>query len=238
MTPVDHRKPPTRAARRQPKSSARRGDPQPRRPRKAQRSHSAIGASIVAVAAIVAVSAFILTRGTSSTPGDDGLRMGSGTDTGAAAPAQTSDGNTTKADRNPPSAASSGARPAPKTQPSTSTPPPVNTGPVSPAFKRGQWIAVLDKYPSDTGMNADQVAKNLAVKLANAGIPAKAMLVNGQYPGLVNSSLERITSTWLVYLGPGPSSAQMLDLCSDPRTQAAYPSPACPTYEPAAAPGG
>jgi len=164
--------------------------------------------------------------------------MGSGTDTGAAAPAQTSDGNTTKADRNPPSAASSGPKPAPRTQPSTSTPPPVDTGPVSPTFKHGQWIAVLDKYPSDTGMNADQVAKNLAVKLAKAGIPAKAMLVNGQYPGLVNSSLERITSTWLVYLGPGPSSAQMLDLCSDPRTQAAYPSPACPTYEPAAAPGG
>lgn len=238
MTPVDHRKPPARATRRQHKSSDRRSDPPQRRTRKAQRSHSAIGASIVAVAAIVAVSAFILTRGSSSAPGDDdGLRLGSGTDTGAAAPAQSSDGNTTKADRKPPSGASSAPKPAPRTQPSTSTPPPVNTGPVSPIFKRGQWIAVLDKYPSDTGMDAGEAAKNTAVKLTKAGIPAKAMLVNGQYPGLVNSSLERITDTWLVYLGPGTSSAQMLDLCSDPRTQRAYPS-ACPTYEPAATPGG
>ena len=31
---------------------------------------------------------------------------------------------------------------------------------------------------------------------------------------------------------PGTSSEQMLNLCLDPRTQAAYQSP-CPTYEPA-----
>ena len=64
------------------------------------------------------------------------------------------------------------------------------------------------------------------------------MLVNGQYPGIANSSMEPVTDTWLVYLGPGTSSEQMLNLCSAPKTQRAYPSSACPTYEPAVAPGG
>jgi hypothetical protein len=101
-------------------------------------------------------------------------------------------------------------------------------------FKRGQWIAVLDKYPTDVGLDAAQVAKASATAITRAGIPAKAMLVDGQYPGLKNSSLTPVTDTWVVYLGPGSSSEQMLDLCLDPRTQRAHPSPACPTYEPAA----
>jgi hypothetical protein len=84
-------------------------------------------------------------------------------------------------------------------------------------------------------MDADALAKGEAEKLSRAGVPAKAMLVDGQYPGMTNSSLEPITGTWMVYLGPGTSSAQMLDLCSDPRTQRIHSSPACPTYEPAAA---
>jgi hypothetical protein len=201
------------------------------RPRKAQRSHSAIGAAIVASAAMVAVFAFILTRGTSSAPPADGLRLG--TDTGAVAPAApAASGRATKADRKPPATA-----PSAKVQ--KTTPPQVNTGPVSPKFKRGQWIAIMDKYPTDVGMAADQSAKATATKLTRAGIPAKAMLVNGQYPGLTNSSsMTPVTNTWVVYLGPGTSSAQMLNVCMDPRTQAAYPSPACPTYEPATAPGG
>jgi hypothetical protein len=113
----------------------------------------------------------------------------------------------------------------------------VNTGAESPAFKRGQWIVQIDKYPTDAGMDADQVAKALAAKLIKAGVPAKAMLVNGQYPGIANSSMEPVTDTWLVYLGPGTSSEQMLNLCSAPKTQSAYQNSACPTYEPAAAPG-
>jgi hypothetical protein len=88
-------------------------------------------------------------------------------------------------------------------------------------------------------MDADKSAKAAASKLTLAGIPAKAMLVDGQYPGLTNSSsMTPVTNTWVVYLGPGTSSAQMLNVCLDPRTQAAYSSPACPTYEPASAPGG
>lgn len=225
MTRVDHRKPPARAARRQQRPAARRNAPAAR-PRKAQRSRSAIGAAIVASLAMVAVFAFILTRGTNSETPADGLRMGSGTDSGAAAPAAptaSATGSVSKADRKPPVSAT-----APKPTVTSTTPPAVNTGPTSPKFKHGQWIAMLDKYPADAG----ETAKATATKITRAGIPAKAMLVNGQYPGLTNSSLTPVTGTWMVYLGPGTSSEQMLNLCLDPRTQAAYQSP-CPTYEPA-----
>ncbi|GAA1558440.1 hypothetical protein GCM10009804_14060 [Kribbella hippodromi] len=177
--------------------------------------------------------AFILTRGTSTDPPADSLRMG--TDSEAAA-APSTDGGTTKADRKPPVSAPKTTVKAQTTTPPT-TPPAVNTGPVSPKFKRGDWIAVLDKYPTDVGLDAGQAAKDTATKLSRAGVPAKAMLVNGQYPGLTNSSLTPVTATWVVYLGPGTSSEQMLNLCLDPRTQRIYPSPACPTYEPAATRG-
>lgn len=226
MTRVDHRKPPARAARKHQRPADGRNDGYERtgRPRKAQRSRSAIGAAIVASLAMVAVFAFIITRGTASDTPADGLRMGSGTDSGAAAaPAPSPSGSSTKADRKPPASA-----PKSTVKAETTTPPPVNTGPTSPKFKPGQWIAVLDKYTGDAG----DMAKQTATKITRAGIPAKAMLANGQYPGLTNSSLTPITGTWLVYLGPGTSSEQMLNLCLDPRTQAAYPSP-CPTYEPA-----
>ena len=235
MTPVDHRRPSARAARRQHRSPSRqRTDPQQERARKPQRSHSAVGAAIVAAAAMVAVFAFILTRGSSTPTTVDDLRTGAAADGGAApaapsVPTQSSDPspsvNTAKADRKPPASSA-----APKT---TATP---DTGPTSPAFKRGQWIVVIDKYPTDVGMEADRLAKATAVRMITAGVPAKAMLVDGQYPGIANSSLEPVTDTWIVYLGPGTSSAQMLDLCSAPRTQRAYPNSACPTYEPAGAP--
>lgn len=188
----------------------------------------------MAAAALVAVFAFILTNGSSSAPTDDGgLRLGDVPQGGGApaAPASSGDGNTTKADRRPPATSK-----APKAVPETSAPP-VNTGAESPAFKPGQWIVQLDKYPTDAGMDAGQVAKDLAVRLIKAGIPAKAMLVNGQYPGIANSSSEPVTDTWVVYLGPGTSSEQMLNLCSAPKTQRAYQNSACPTYEPAVAPG-
>lgn len=177
---------------------------------------------------MVAVFAFILTRGADSETPADGLRMGSGTDSGAAAPAAptaSATGSVSKADRKPPVSATA---PKPTAKPQTTTPPPVNTGPTSPKFKSGQWIAMLDKYPADAG----ETAKETAAKITRAGIPAKAMLVDGQYPGLTTSSLTPVTGTWMVYLGPGTSSEQMLNLCLDPRTQAAYQSP-CPTYEPA-----
>ncbi|MEU4197277.1 hypothetical protein AB0E69_35635 [Kribbella sp. NPDC026611] len=245
MTPVDHRRPPARAARRQQKSPGRPAATPAQRPaprseqrsaRKAQRSHSAIGAAIVAAAAMVAIFAFILTRGSSQDPPADGLRLGSGADVGAAgpaAPASSSEPNTTKADRNPPASAKSAPR---ATKPQVSTPP-VDTGPVSPKFRPGQWIVVLEKYTADVG-DAEKAARDTATKLSKGGIPAKAMLVNGQYPGMVNSSWEPVTNTWFVYLGPGTTSKQVLNQCSDTRTQRLYSNPACPTYEPAVRAGG
>ena len=147
---------------------------------------------------------------------------------GPAAPTAGPDGSVTKADRKPPASTA-----APK---ATKATPVFNTGAASPKFKRGQWIAILDKYPTDAGMDADQLAKNAAIKLIRAGVPAKAMLVDGQYPGITNSSVEAVTTTWVVYLGPGKSSEQMTDICLAPATQRAY-SSACPTYQPAVAPG-
>jgi hypothetical protein len=235
VTPVDHRRP---SARRQQKSPSRQSQHSQygrTHARKPQRSHSAVGAAIVAAAAMVAVFAFILTRGGSPPTTDESLRSGAVADDGAAAaapsaPTQSADPspsvNTAKADRKPPASST-----APKVK-TSATP---NTGPTSPAFKRGQWIVVIDKYPTDVGMEADQLAKATAIKLITAGVPAKAMLVDGQYPGIANSSLEPVTNTWVVYLGPGTSSVQMLDLCSAPKTQAAFSNP-CPTYEPAGAP--
>ncbi|MFG1819693.1 hypothetical protein ACGFIF_38445 [Kribbella sp. NPDC049174] len=232
---MDHRRPP---ARRQQKSPSRQSHSPHSHVRKPQRSHSAVGAAIVAAAAMVAVFAFILTRGSSNPPTDDGLRGGAVANGGAGAPAASAPKstdpspsvNTAKADRKPPASSA-----APKAKAQTSATP--NTGATSPVFKRGQWIVVMEKYPTDVGMDAEQLAKSTAVKMITAGVPAKAMLVNGQYPGIANSSLEPVTDTWIVYLGPGTSSAQMLDLCSDSRTQRVHSSPACPTFEPAGAPG-
>ena len=130
-----------------------------------------------------------------------------------------------------PSTAPSSAKPS--TQQTTSAALP-NTGQTSPAFKRGQWIAVLDTYPTDAGLEADQLARQLAAKLIKAGVPARAMLANGQYPGIANSSLEPVTSTWIVYLGPVASAQTALTICQAPQTQRVHDSPACPTYEPAA----
>lgn len=210
MTHVDHRKPSDRAA----------GN-------KLNRSHSAVGAAIVASAAMVAVFAFILTNGASS-PSETGNGAASGGQRDAATPTVDPTSNAapsiaaSKADRKPP---------APTTSKSAALP---NTGPESPVFRAGQWIAVIDTYPADAGMPADQLAKDLAAKLIAAGVPAKALLANGQYPGLSNGSLEPFRNTWVVYIGPASSTAAALNICQSQKTQKVYSNPACPTYEPAA----
>ena len=51
------------------------------------------------------------------------------------------------------------------------------------------------------------------------------MLVDGQYPGITNSSLAPVTGTWVVYLGPGTSSEQILNLCLDPKHAGGVPEP-------------
>ncbi|TDD60984.1 hypothetical protein E1263_09320 [Kribbella antibiotica] len=196
-----------------------------RRKKKPERSRTAVGAAIVATAAIAGVSAFILTQGGSKPSTADSVRAAAVPEKAATTPTPSAHPTVaSKADRKPP---------ANHTVAKPTTSAPIDTGPTSPVFKRGQWIAVLDKYTSDTGLDASQTAQKAAAKIAAAGVPAKAMLVNGQYPGFANSSGEPVLDTWVVYLGPGPSSAQMLDLCSAPKTQRAYSNLACPTYEPA-----
>jgi hypothetical protein len=177
---------------------------------------------------MVATFAFILTNGNSEPPSgqsqapviapESTAPPSAATEKQSANPAPAA--STAKADRKPPS-----------TQPPSAAQP--NTGLTSPAFKRGQWIAVLDTYPADTGLEADQLAKDLAGKLIKSGVPAKAMLVDGNYPGIYNSKLEAVTGTWIVYLGPVANAEAALDACQAPKTQAAHNSPACPTYEPA-----
>ncbi|MDX6261760.1 MAG: hypothetical protein QOH84_3448 [Kribbellaceae bacterium] len=204
---------------------------------KSKRSHAAVGAAIVAGTAMVATFAFILTNGNSSSTPQSGANpipapqtsAPPKTKSAAAAPAAV---NTIKADRKPPAAKPSTAK---TTETRTSATP--NTGPTTPVFRRGQWIAVLDKYPTDAGMDAEQLAKQLAAKLIAAGVPGRAMLLNGQYPGIANSSLEPETGEWVVYLAALPSAEAALNLCQAPKTQATHPNIACPTYEPAAKPG-
>ncbi len=203
--------------------------------KKSKRSHSAVGAAIVATAAMVATFAFILTNG-NSTPPQTGANPPpvvapetsappvSASPSGNPAPAAA---NTAKNDRKPPVAA--------ETTAATTVAP--NTGPQSPVFKRGQWIAVIDMYPTDAGMEADQLAKQLAGKLIAAGVPARAMLLNGQYAGIANSNLVPETGAWAVYLGPFKTAEDALNVCQAKKTQDTYSSLACPTYEPAAKAG-
>jgi hypothetical protein len=194
-----------------------------------KRSHAAIGAAVVAGTAMVGAFAFILSNGTSPDP-----QAGGSTDNGRdsavtsapppKAPAPAAPG-TAKADRKP-------AVPRPKTSTTAATKTP-NTGAESPKFHNGQWIAVLDTYPTDAGMAADQLAKALAAQLITAGVPARAMLADGQYPGIVDGG-QPTTATWIVYVGPATSSANAMNACISPKVQKAHPNSACPTYEPAA----
>ncbi len=200
--------------------------------KKPNRSHSAVGAAIVAGAAMVATFAFILTNGNSTPPTGEGSLPPAVVPESSApqAPAQEPSANpapaasTAKADRKPPP-------PKPVAKPTTEAAP--NTGKDSPTFEPGQWIAVLDTYPTDAGLPADHLAKELAGKLIKAGVPARAMLTDGQYPGIANSRQKPIADTWMVYIGPASSAADALTVCQAPKTQQAYDSPACPTYEPA-----
>jgi hypothetical protein len=209
---------------------------------KSKRSHAAVGAAIVAGTAMVATFAFILTNGNSSPSPQSGANPVPApqtsappkTKSAAAAPAAV---NTAKADRKPPAAKPSAPKPSTAKTTETRTSATPNTGPSTPVFRRGQWIAVLDKYPTDAGMDAEQLAKQLAAKLIAAGVPGRAMLLNGQYPGIANSNLEPETGEWVVYLAALPSAEAALNVCQAPKTQATHPNIACPVYEPAAKPG-
>lgn len=231
MTHLDHRKPPARAARRN-ASPVSHGSGR----KKASRSHSAIGAAVVAGAAMVAAFAFILTNGRSDSTTDDSIRTGSlpQASTPAVQPNSTPAASG-KADRKPPAGKTAPGKSTTSTRTTKSATPP-DTGSQSPVFRRGQWIAVIDSYPTDAGIPADQLARSLAAKMIAAGVPAKALLANGQYPGLANSNLEPTINTWVVYVGPFPTADAANALCVSAKTQHAYGSlPACPTHEPAQA---
>lgn len=103
----------------------------------------------------------------------------------------------------------------------------------SPKFRAGQWIALIDTYPTDGGLPAEQTAKELAGQLAAAGVGAKALLADGQYPGLAKGDGTRLRDAWIVYVGPSRTSAAARNICAASKTQQVYSSPACPTFEPA-----
>ncbi|GAB2576653.1 hypothetical protein [Kribbella endophytica] len=197
-----------------------------------KRSHAAIGAAVVAGAAMVGAFAFILSNGGSPDP-QAGGSTDTGRDTTTVASAKPSNPpapaapGTAKADRKP-------AAPKPATVKTTAASKTPNTGSESPKFHKGQWIAVLDTYPTDAGMAADQAAKTMAGRLIAGGVPARAMLADGQYPGIVDGG-QPTTATWIVYVGPATSSVNAMNACISPKVQKIYPNNACPTYEPAAA---
>jgi hypothetical protein len=209
--------------------------------KKSKKSHAAVGAAIVAAAAMVAAFAFVLTNGDPGPQSSGKSPLALAPQSTAPPAAKSAKANpapaavsTGKGDRKPPAPAKTSQRAATSNPPTSAAP---NTGKASPVFKRGQWIAVIDRYPTDAGMEAAQLAKQLAGKMIAGGVPARAMLLSGQYAGLADSSGNPESDAWVVYLGPFGSSDAALQMCQAPTTQTAYASPACPTYEPAARPG-
>ncbi|WP_328321124.1 hypothetical protein OHA70_23585 [Kribbella sp. NBC_00382] len=210
--------------------------------KKSKRSTAAVGAAIIAGTAVVATFVFVLTNSNSPSPQSGSKPPVAAPQTSAppktkAAAAAPAAVNTAKADRKPPVTKPTAPKPTVAKTSTTRTSATPNTGPATPVFRRGQWIAVLDQYPTDAGMDAQQLAKELAAKLIAAGVPGRAMFLNGQYPGIANSSLEPETDMWVVYLSALPSAEAALDLCQGSKTQAVHSNIACPTYEPAAKPG-
>jgi hypothetical protein len=110
---------------------------------------------------------------------------------------------------------------------------PANPAADSPRFRPNQWIALVDTYPTDGALPAEQTAKDLATQLRGAGIAARAILAKGQYPGLAKGDGTPLRDAWIVYIGPSGSPGAARNLCAAPKTQQIYSSPVCPTFEPA-----
>jgi hypothetical protein len=94
---------------------------------------------------------------------------------------------------------------------SVSVPP----GPDSPVFAPGQWVAVVELYPTDAGISAETHARDLARQLASAGVPSGVLRARGQYPGLTNQAGQPLNNAWVVYVGPGPNPDQVQGPCTD-----------------------
>ena len=92
---------------------------------------------------------------------------------------------------------------------------PVSPGADSPAFAAGQWVAVVELYPTDDGVTAENAARDLARRLATAGVPSGVLLARGQYPGITDPNNLPLKNAWAVYIGPGTSPDQVQGLCLD-----------------------
>ncbi|TCN34601.1 fibronectin type III domain protein [Kribbella orskensis] len=123
---------------------------------------------------------------------------------------------------------------APTSGPPSTGGPTIGTGPDSPAFAAGQWIALVDSYPAGSGV-AEQTARDLAARLKAGGVPAQVLNATGQYPGLTNTSRQPLRDAWVVYVGPAGAADQAATLCRSEAARKVFPGAACITFQPAQA---
>lgn len=102
----------------------------------------------------------------------------------------------------------------------------------SPVFVAGQWVAVVELFPTDAGISAENAARDLARRLATAGLPSGVILARGQYPGLIDTNHAPLNNVWVVYVGPRGSPDQVQGPCSD-TAKKIDPSALCAPRQPA-----
>lgn len=120
------------------------------------------------------------------------------------------------------------------TETASTTPTGGTGGPDSPVFTPDQWIAVVEQYPADAGVTAENSARDLARRLAAAGVSSGVLFARGQYPGLTNASGRPLTDSWVVYAGPATSSQQVESTCTGKARQV-YNLAQCTVRQPARA---
>ncbi|TCM43716.1 hypothetical protein [Kribbella sp. VKM Ac-2568] len=130
-------------------------------------------------------------------------------------------------------ATSGGPTGAPTSGPPSSAGP--TTGPDSPAFAAGQWIALVDSYPAGSGV-AEQTARDLAAQLKAGGVAAQVLNAAGQYPGLTNAARQPLRDAWVVYVGPVGAADQAATLCRSEAVRKVRSGAACIAFQPAEAP--
>lgn len=103
----------------------------------------------------------------------------------------------------------------------------------SPVFAAGQWVAVVELYPTDNGVTSEDAARDLAGRLATAGMPSGVLLARGQYPGIIDPNGVPLRNAWVVYIGPGTSADQVQRLCIDKAKKTIDPLAFCVPRQPA-----
>jgi hypothetical protein len=96
---------------------------------------------------------------------------------------------------------------------------PVPPGADSPVFAPGDWVAVVELFPTDAGVTSEDTARDLARRLAAAGLQSGVLRARGQYPGVVGTNNLPLNNAWVVYIGPGDSPDQLQGDCSDKAKQ-------------------